>query len=150
MLERCCGSGPWVRRMLARRPFGSLDALLAAAGEEWFALSEAEWREAFAQHPKLGDREALRARFEGTRDLSQREQAGVDDAPDDVLEALAEGNREYFERFGYIFIVCATGLTAGEMLARLRARLANDPAAEILVAAREHARITELRLRNHT
>lgn len=136
--------------MLARRPFGGLDALLAAARDEWFALPEAEWRGAFAHHPQIGDREALRARFDRTRDLSRREQAGVDEAPDDVLEALTAGNREYLQKFGYIFIVCATGLPAREMLARLRARLANDPGAELRVAAEEQARITELRLRTLT
>lgn len=141
---------PWVERMLARRPFGSLDALLRAAREEWFALSEPEWREAFSHHPMIGDREALRARFARTRDLSLREQAGVDHAPDDMLDALAEANRAYLEKFGYIFIVCASGLSAGEMLARLQTRLGNTPETEIRLAAEEHAKITELRLRNHT
>ena len=136
--------------MMARRPFRSRDALLAAAREEWFALSEGDWREAFAHHPAIGGRDALRARFAATRHLSGKEQAGADAASDEILNALAEGNREYFDKFGYIFIVCATGLTAGEMLERLRARLRNDPEAEIRVAAEEHALITELRLRNNT
>ena len=147
MLARCCGSTRWVDRMMARRPFRSLDALLNAARAEWFALPEAQWREAFRHHPRIGDREALKRRFGGSADLSRREQAGVDAAPDDVIDALAEGNREYLDRFGYVFIVCATGLSAEEMLRRLRQRLANEPAAEILVAAEEHAKITELRLR---
>jgi 2-oxo-4-hydroxy-4-carboxy-5-ureidoimidazoline decarboxylase len=150
VLARCCGSARWVERMLTRRPFGTLDALLRAAREEWFALSEPEWREAFSHHPMIGDREALRARFARTRDLSSREQAGVDHAPDDVLDALAKANREYFEKFGYIFIVCASGLSADEMLARLQTRLDNDPETEIRLAAGEHAKITGLRLRNHT
>jgi len=136
--------------MMARRPFRTRDALLAAARAEWFALTEADWREAFAHHPKIGDRDALRNRFAATRHLSGKEQAGVETASDGILDALAEGNREYFEKFGYIFIVCATGLTAGEMLARLRARMSNDPETEIHVAAEEHSKITDLRLRNST
>jgi OHCU decarboxylase len=98
----------------------------------------------------IGDRDALRDRFAATRHLSEEEQAGVDAASDEILNALAEGNREYVDKFGYIFIVCAAGLSADEMLARLRARLRNDPEAEIHVAAEEHAKITELRLRNNT
>lgn len=133
--------------MLARRPFGTPEALLDAARTEWFSLSEDDWREAFEHHPMIGDREALRRRFAETRQFSEREQAGVESAPDEVLDALADGNRDYVERFGYIFIVCATGLTAGDMLAMLRARLGHDLATEIRTAAAEHARITELRLR---
>ena len=132
--------------MLIRRPFGSRDALLLAARLEWNALDESDWREAFTHHPKIGDREELRRRFPATHTLSAREQAGVDDAPDAVLDALAAGNRRYEETFGYIFIVCATGRTADEMLAMLTARLGNDSAHEIRVAAAEQAQITALRL----
>ncbi len=145
-LQACCGSPRWVERMLGRRPFGSREALVAAAREEWFALSPADWREAFAHHPKIGDRDALRARFAATRHLAAREQSGVDDATDATLQALAEANREYEERFGYIFIVCASGRSADEMLEMLRSRLHNDPGREILIAAGEQAKITALRL----
>jgi 2-oxo-4-hydroxy-4-carboxy-5-ureidoimidazoline decarboxylase len=146
LLRTCCGSARWVERMTARRPFGGREALLAAARDEWFALTPADWREAFDHHPRIGDRDALRRRFAATRRLSENEQAGVDGAPEEVLTALAEGNRAYEDRFGYIFIVCATGRSAGEMLALLRARIANDPDTEIRIAAEEQARITELRL----
>ena len=131
--------------MIARRPFGGSDALLAAARDEWFALSPADWREAFGHHPMIGDREALRRRF-AARHLSEREQAGVTSAPDSVLDALAEGNRAYRDTFGFIFIICATGKSAEEMLGMLRVRLNNDPDTEIRIAAAEHAKITELRL----
>lgn len=146
MLRTCCGSARWVERMLARRPFGTEDALLAAARDVWFSLEEADWREAFADHPRIGDRESLKEKFAETRHLAAGEQSGVDGAREDVLEALAEGNAAYERTFGYIFIVCATGLSASEMLARLEARLHNDPADEIRIAAEEQARITELRL----
>jgi 2-oxo-4-hydroxy-4-carboxy-5-ureidoimidazoline decarboxylase len=146
LLSTCCGSTRWVERMLARRPFRTRQAMLAAAREEWFALSRADWREAFSHHPMIGDRESLRKRFPETGRLSEREQAGVNAASEDDLTALADANREYFSRFGYIFIVCASGRTIHEMLAMLRARLKNEPAVEIRTAAEEQARITELRL----
>ena len=132
--------------MLARRPFGSRAALVAAARDEWFALSRDEWLAAFHHHPRLGDREALRTKFAATSALSAAEQAGVTAASDAVLEALAEGNRRYEEKFGYIFIACASGQPAAAILDQLRQRLAHDPVVEIHVAASEHAKITELRL----
>lgn len=145
-LTTCCGSARWVARMLAHRPFGSDEQLHAMARQEWFALTPDDWREAFRHHPRIGDRESLRAQFPRTAGLSAEEQRGVAAASDDTLEALAEGNRAYEEKFGYIFIVCATGRSADEMLAILRERLNNDPQEELLVAAGEQAKITELRL----
>lgn len=146
MLERCCGSSRWVERMMGRRPFGSEAAMLQAARDEWLALSEADWREAFAHHPKIGDRDALARRFAATRHLSSREQSGVDAAPEATLAALADRNAAYEARFGYIFIVCATGRSANEMLVLLEQRLGHRPEEEIRVAAEEQARITALRL----
>lgn len=146
LLTACCGSSRWVDRMMRRRPYGSREALDEVARDEWLALGPDDWREAFAHHPQIGDREALRTRFAATRRLSEREQSGVADASDAVLDALAAGNRAYEDRFGFIFIICATGKSAGEMLARLRERLANDPAQELLIAAGEQAKITALRL----
>lgn len=148
MLAACCGARRWVERMLARRPFGSRERLLDAAQREWFALGEPDWREAFSHHPKIGDREALRQRFPATAHLSEGEQAGVSAAPEAILDALADGNEAYERRFGHIFIVCATGKSAGEMLALLRERLGNEPADEIRIAAGEQAKITSRRLMN--
>ena len=133
--------------MLRARPFATREAMLEQARAIWFALDEHDWREAFSHHPTIGDRAALRQRFPATQHLSEREQAGVNAAPDEVLDALAEGNRRYLEKFGYIFIVCATGKSAEEMLEQLRLRLESDPAAEIGIAAEEQAKITDLRLR---
>lgn len=132
--------------MLARRPFGSEAELQAAARQEWFALTEPDWREAFAHHPRIGDRAALEASFPKTHDLSSHEQAGVDSARDEVLTALVQGNHDYYDRFGFIFIVCATGKTAEEMLQLLRDRLPNDRATELRMAAEEQAKITAIRL----
>jgi 2-oxo-4-hydroxy-4-carboxy-5-ureidoimidazoline decarboxylase len=147
LLARACGSSRWVDRMMQRRPFGNDARLLSAARIEWFGLSESDWLEAFAHHPRIGDRESLAARFPATHDLSSREQAGVGGAHADVLAALADGNEKYFARFGFSFIVCATGKTAEEMLQLLRARLPNDRANELRIAAEEQAKITALRLR---
>lgn len=147
LLRACGGSSRWVERMIERRPFGSEEAMLSAARDEWFALEPADWREAFAAHPKIGDRDGLRSRVAETRHLAAREQAGVDGAPEDVLSALAAGNAAYEKKFGYIFIICASGLTAEQMLAMMRDRLENDPATELHVAADEQAKITQLRLK---
>ena len=146
LLTMCCGSPAWVDRMLAHRPFGSDEQLHAMARQEWFALTPDLWKDAFAQHPAIGDREALRERFPKTAEFSADEQRGVADASDHTLDALAERNRDYRARFGHIFIVCATGKSADELLASLDARLKNDPQTELLIAAGEQAKIIELRL----
>ena len=146
-LTTCCGSRRWVERMLARRPFGCDERLQAIAREEWLALAPDDWRDAFSHHPKIGDRAALRVRFPATAHLSDDEQRGVSGASDETLDALADANRAYEEKFGHIFIVCATGKSADEMLAILQERLHNDPATELQIAVEEQAKITALRLR---
>ena len=146
ILTRACGSSRWGDRMMARRPFGSDARLFRTARIEWFGLTEADWLEAFSHHPQIGDRASLAARFPATHELSAKEQAGVGRADDTVLSALAEANATYLDRFGFIFIVCATGKTADEMLALLRARLPNNRATELRNAAEEQAKITALRL----
>ena len=146
LLRTCCGSTRWVDEMLQRRPFGSQPRLLSAARDVWFALSSADWREAFGQHPRIGDRESLRRRFAATRQLSDREQSGLQTASETEIAALEQGNHAYETRFGFIFIIRASGRTAGEILSALHARLSNDPEAELRVAAAQQAEITELRL----
>jgi 2-oxo-4-hydroxy-4-carboxy-5-ureidoimidazoline decarboxylase len=145
-LTTCCGSTRWVAGMLAERPFANDDHLLTAARRIWFALTPADWREAFAHHPKIGDVASLRARFAGTAQLSAAEQQGVASASEATLRALAQRNRDYEQKFGYIFIVCATGKSADEMLAILEQRLDHGPATELRTAAAELAAITALRL----
>jgi 2-oxo-4-hydroxy-4-carboxy-5-ureidoimidazoline decarboxylase len=144
--RRCCGSTRWAERMARLRPFDSETSLLEAAERTWWELEPADWLEAFAAHPMIGGREAPRAKFAATAAWSAREQAGVAGAPEEVLGALAECNARYRERFGYIFIVCATGKTAEEMLALIRERLANEPGRELPIAAAEQAKITRIRL----
>jgi 2-oxo-4-hydroxy-4-carboxy-5-ureidoimidazoline decarboxylase len=145
-LQRCCGSSRWVGGMLASRPFLDRERLLSAAETVFGSLGPADWREAFDHHPRIGDREALRARFASTRTWAEGEQAGAREAQGDVIDALAEGNRAYEARFGYIFIVCATGKSATEMQGLLRERLSNDAATELRIAAAEQTKITRLRL----
>lgn len=149
MLRVCCGSARWIERMLAERPFGSSERALRLARDEWFSLEPSDWQEAFAHHPRIGDLDALRTRFAATGSISEKEQAGVTDAAASTLGALLEGNRAYEARFGYIFIVCASGKTAAEMLDILHGRLGNDPTDEIRIAAEEHAKICERRLLAH-
>lgn len=146
LLRTCCGATRWADAMLARRPFRDRQTLVAAARDVWLALDAHDWLEAFRQHPRIGDRESLRRRFGTSGDLSGHEQRGVSGAAEDVLTALAEGNRQYEAKFGFIFIVRATGRTADEMLALLRERLRNDYDTELRNAAAEQACITELRL----
>ncbi len=146
ILRRANGSSRWLDLMMARRPFGSAEALQSLARSEWFSLGEDDWLEAFSHHPKIGDRASLEKRFPSTHDLSSKEQAGVGSARTDVIDALAEANDVYLERFGFIFIVCATGKSAEEMLKLLRDRLSNDRATELRIAAEEQCKITALRL----
>lgn len=143
---RCCGAARWIDQMVARRPFVNLNIVLGIAHAFWMGLGPEDWREAFAHHPRIGDLESLKSRFASTADLASREQTSVAAASRVALEALAEGNRAYEERFGYIFIVFASGRTADEMLALLTDRLGNDPDAELRIAAREQWKIMRLRL----
>ena len=119
---------------------------MAAAERVADKLKNADWLEAFAAHPRIGDREALRAKFATTAAWAGEEQRGAAAAPETTLDALAEGNRAYEEKFGYIFIVSASGKSADRMLELLRGRLANDPDTELVNASREQRAITRLRL----
>lgn len=136
-LLACCGSKEWARRMARRRPFRDRDHVIEAGETTWRSLSEADWLEAFRAHPRIGARASGR---------SAEEQFGARNASREVLEALARANQAYEERFGHIFIVCATGKSAPEMLALCQERLHNDPVAELAVAAEEQRKITQLRL----
>jgi 2-oxo-4-hydroxy-4-carboxy-5-ureidoimidazoline decarboxylase len=146
-LQKCCGSMAWVENMAAQFPVSDAETLLREATAQWSKLTEADWREAFTHHPKIGGNvEALREKFVSTSQWAEGEQASVKQASQATLEALATGNEDYERKFGYIFIVCATGKTAEEMLALLQARLPNNSEAEILIAAGEQDKITRIRL----
>ncbi|MBS1664072.1 MAG: 2-oxo-4-hydroxy-4-carboxy-5-ureidoimidazoline decarboxylase [Bacteroidetes bacterium] len=145
-LRNCCGSTRWVEKMRAIFPVADREFLYAEAVSAWRACSEEDWREAFGHHPRIGDLEGLKKKFAATADWASQEQAGTGGASMEVLEALAEGNEAYERRYGYIFIVCATGKTAEEMLGLLRGRIGNVPEAELLVAMGEQEKITRIRL----
>jgi len=132
-----CGSREWVRRMTAARPFASEEKLLETADRVWLGLCPEDWLEAFAAHPKIGERASGQA---------AREQSGTRGASEATLRDLAEANHDYEKRFGHIFIVCATGKSAQEMLDLCRLRLHNDAREELAVAADEQRKITRLRL----
>lgn len=146
LLLNCCGSSRWVSEMVAARPFGSRDAVLSEADRIWTSLGASDWLEAFAHHPRIGERTAALTHGELGDEWSEDEQSGVADADDDARKALAAANQEYERRFGYIYIVCATGKTPEEMLELARQRLRNDGATELRVAAEEQRKITRIRL----
>jgi OHCU decarboxylase len=147
MLLACCGSRAWARRMADARPFADLAALLAAADRIWDDLGPADRLEAFAAHPRIGESpEAIGSSSSRAARWSSSEQAGVAGAGPRLTQSLAEANRRYEERFGHIFLVCATGKSASQILEALASRLENDPARELDVASAEQRRITALRL----
>jgi 2-oxo-4-hydroxy-4-carboxy-5-ureidoimidazoline decarboxylase len=146
-LQRCNGSSAWVERMLANRPFHTMEDLLTTAEREWAALGEADWLEAFSHHPKIGDVDSLRKKFASTAQWAAGEQSSVQQADEETIRELAAGNAAYEQKFGFIFIICATGKSAKEMLAALQQRLPNERGAELRNAAGEQAKITALRLK---
>lgn len=145
-LSKCCAAPEWVARMLERRPFANDGVVTAAATEIWQSLDRDQWQAAFAAHPKIGDPASLRAKYANTSHWANNEQAGVAAAAEQTLQELADYNQRYEQRFGYIFIVCATGKTAAEMLSLLKERIDNDETTELKIAAAEQLKITLLRL----
>jgi OHCU decarboxylase len=171
---RCCGSTRWARLRAAKRPFASVAEAADEADRVWASLRAEDWLEAFAAHPRIGDAGTgasapspagvTRSIIDGTHqewvsgaggkhitlaetsDWSLIEQARVTSAGADVRDRLEAANREYEARFGYIFIVCATGKSAEEMLALLERRMTHSPGYELGVAAEEQGKITRLRL----
>lgn len=144
---RCCGSTRWAKQMANSAPFSSRNDLHLTAIGIWNALGKEDYLEAFKAHPQIGASiEDLRKKFSKTSDWSSGEQSGMQVASEQTLQALKVANAQYLDRFGYIFIVCATGKSAEEMLAIVQARLLNDPKEELLIAAKEQEYITTIRL----
>lgn len=146
----CCGSTTWVNLMYQQRPFKNLEHLLTIASQMWNSehITKNDILEAFSHHPKIGDINALREKFKKTADLCANEQKSVQYASDQVLKELKEYNEKYEKKFGYIFIVCATGKSAEEMLNILKSRYPNDEKKELKIAAGEQEKITAIRLKN--
>ena len=146
-LLHCCGSKRWTSAVAEARPYATLDALITQANEIWWSLDRDDWLEAFRSHPKIGEKKAADPVSAQANQWSGQEQAGVAAASRETTNALAALNRAYEFKFGYIFIICATGKTSAEMLAAVRERLQHDPDDELRIAAAEQSKITELRLK---
>ena len=143
-LMDCCGSPRWAASVASRRPYAAMEALHKAADAIWWKLERADWLEAFGHHPQIGDNPASGS--DSARQWASGEQAAARAATEDVKARLARANRAYFEKFGYIYIVCATGKTAEGMLAILNQRLQNDLPSELSIAAEQQRLITRIRL----
>jgi 2-oxo-4-hydroxy-4-carboxy-5-ureidoimidazoline decarboxylase len=142
----CCGSQAWANGMAARRPFSDEATLLTASDETWRNLTAADWMEAFRGHPRIGESQAAQSAPAQSSAWSAEEQQNVTAAGDPVKTALADANREYEQRFGHIFIVCATGKSGPEILEIFRRRLQNDTETELREAAEQQREITHIRL----
>ena len=145
--ELCCCASNWVEKMNQNRPFQDKNEVYQKAESIWFSLSSEDWLEAFTHHPKIGDIDSLRKKFHNTKSISKNEQSGVNDVEKSTLNDLAKSNQLYEDKFGFIFIVCATGKSADEMLALIKMRLNKNAETEMQNAAKEQNKITQLRLK---
>jgi 2-oxo-4-hydroxy-4-carboxy-5-ureidoimidazoline decarboxylase len=143
---QCCTASTWVNAMVKARPFSDTLAIVQQADLTWQTLGEADYLEAFEGHPQIGNVATLREKYANTKALASGEQSSMSQATEEVLVALAKGNADYLEKFGFIFIVCATGKSAAQMLALLVARLPNDKAVELANAAEEQRKIFHIRI----
>ena len=143
----CCGSVQWARELVSRRPLGSEEELFSASDEVWWGLDAGDWNEAFGSHPRIGERKAPATATHTSAAWSRQEQNGIDMENAATVAALARGNAEYEARFGRVFLVCATGKSAAEMLDILTSRLKNDAKTELREAGEQQRQITQLRLR---
>lgn len=142
----CCGAKRWAQSMAALRPFENVETLSLTADEVWSTMEEADWMEAFSSHPRIGERKPA-SQSGRSAAWSEQEQSGASSAAGNVLARLAAGNVTYEQRFGFTYIVCATGKSADEMLGILERRLVNDQATELREAAEQQRQITQIRLR---
>jgi 2-oxo-4-hydroxy-4-carboxy-5-ureidoimidazoline decarboxylase len=142
----CCGSDAWCDAMLLRRPYSTAAELHLLADEAMDRLADCDWKQAFDCHPPIGDLKSLRMKFVGNQNWSAGEQSGIAIASDQILTELARGNANYLAKFGFIFIICASGKTAAELLHHLKSRMTNDLTAELILAAAEQRKITHLRI----
>ena len=144
--SNCCTSQSWIDSMVAARPFISLEQCHEIALSVWAGLSDQDFLQAFEGHPKIGDVTSLREKYAHTKKLASGEQSSVDDASEEVIQQLSAGNTAYEEKNGFIFIVCATGKSAAQMLELLNQRLPNEREVELKNAAAEQAKITAIRI----
>jgi len=143
----CCSSQRWVEKMVSARPFESIASLQNVADDNWTNLSEEDFLQAFEGHPKIGDINSLKQKYASTQSIASGEQSLVADASETVIKELSQCNQDYREKFGFIFIVCATGKSADQMLDLLKQRLPNSRAIEIQNAAEEQRKIFQIRIK---
>ena len=146
LISQCCAAQNWVSGVVAARPYDSLQQLLDSADRVWATVDETNLLQAFSAHPQIGNVETLREKYANTKAVAAGEQSGVNEASENTLQELARLNQLYLDRFGFIFIVCATGKSAEQMLALLQARVDNSRDQELVNAAEEQRKITALRL----
>ena len=146
MLQQCCTSDAWVLQMMAGRPFTDTASVFSLADRVWLGLTESDYLQAFDGHPKIGDVSSLKEKYANTKALASGEQGAVSQASDHTLSALALGNKDYELKFGFIFIVCASGKSAEHMMSLLQARIGNSREEELANAAEEQRKIFQLRL----
>lgn len=145
-LLQCCAATRWVDSVLDVRPYSSVKVLLQAAEDCWASMEEPDYLEAFDGHPKIGDPASLKAKYAATHTMASNEQASVQQANEKIIMDLASCNQAYEDKFGFIFIICATGKSADEMLSSIKARLVNSREKELQLAAIEQGKITTLRI----
>ena len=143
---QCCTSERWIKSMVNARPYANSQDVRSQADDNWRELGEEDYLQAFEGHPKIGDVGSLKAKYANTKELAAGEQSGMTVAGDDVINTLAEGNLDYEQKFGFIFIVCATGKSAQQMSDLLQARLPNERTTELGNAAEEQRKIFQIRL----
>lgn len=141
-----CTSAAWCELMAKSRPFDSIEQVRETASTHWSQMAEADFIEAFHGHPMIGDIESLRAKYANTKALAANEQSGASQASEAVLLELKAKNHAYLDKHGFIFIICATGLSAQTMLNALLERLDNDTQVELANAGAEQIKITLLRI----
>jgi len=144
--RQCCTASAWVKLLVDNRPYARQQDLTDAANEYWLGLSEQDYLQAFDGHPKIGDVSSLIAKYADTKTLAASEQAGMNTANEQTVMALARGNDDYLNKFGFIFIVCASGKTASQMNELLQQRLRNDRDTELANAAEQQRKIFIIRL----
>ena len=145
-LFKCCGSNSWIDMLMEKFPFDSLDDLKISSDRIWFNCTKNDWLEAFSHHPKIGDTQGVAGKHNDTLEWARQEQSAVKDARQIILDDLTKANKLYENKFGFIFIVCATGKSAEEMLNMLNERLKNEPEKELHIAVNEQNKITHLRI----
>ncbi|TNF24744.1 MAG: 2-oxo-4-hydroxy-4-carboxy-5-ureidoimidazoline decarboxylase [Deltaproteobacteria bacterium] len=146
LFMNCCTAVKWVNAMVESRPFSNFEEMIKVSNQHFSNLEESDWLEAFDGHPKIGDVNSLKEKYKSTKKLASGEQSGMSEADEKVIYEMADLNQSYQEKNGFIFIVCATGKSASEMLEIIKSRIDNDRGTELKIASEEQMKITKIRL----